>query len=111
MTKSDLIRAAAKRSGLTLAAATRGVDATLELTERVLAEEIMVRVKGLGRLEVRPKRTGFVPAPPRGAPRVARPGKSVALKTSRKALNKLNVERPMLERIIIKPGGKMENKI
>jgi len=111
MTKSDLIRAAAKRSGLTLAAATRGVETTLEIMKRVLAEENVVRVKGLGRLEVRPKRTGFVPAPPRGAPRVARPGKSVTLKTTRKALNKLNVEPPMLERIIIKPGGNMENKI
>jgi nucleoid DNA-binding protein len=93
MNKSTLIREAARRSGLPHVVAGRAVDAVLGVIKRELGEDNQVYIRGLGRLHLTPKRTGF--APGRGADPVPIPaGKAVRLKASRKAVASLNTEQP-----------------
>src|SRR5262249_61304065 len=60
MRKSELIREASRRSGLNHEKALRGVEATLDIIKHRLATD-SIRIRGLGRLEVRPKRRGMLP--------------------------------------------------
>jgi nucleoid DNA-binding protein len=93
MNKSDLIEEAAKRSGLTRREAARGVDAALEMIKRELAASSVIHIRGLGRLQLTPKRHGFLPAPFAGGSPIPIPaGRAVRLKTTRRALASLNTE-------------------
>ena len=67
MNKSDLIEEAARRSRLTRRAAARGVEATLEIIKRELGSRESISIRGLGRLYLKDKRSGFLPAAPDGA--------------------------------------------
>lgn len=110
MNKSDLIERAVKRSGLTRRRAASGVDAALDIIKRELGNSSAVYIRGLGRLQLKPKRHGFSPAPPRGgSPRPIPEGKSVRLKATRKAVASLNAE--PLNLITSKNiGGNMDKK-
>lgn len=91
MNKADLVKEAVRKTGLTRRKVARGVDATLAVIKRELSKENKIRISGLGSLEFRPKRSGFLPGagtPPRPVP----PGKSVKLRATRKALADLNSE-------------------
>src|SRR3954467_6417156 len=100
MNKSDLIREAARRSGLTNREAARGVSATLEMIKRELGTRHSVNIRGLGRLHLKPKRNGFMPAATDGAPPIPIPaGESVKLKATRKADASLNAEPLKLDKI------------
>src|SRR6267142_1192818 len=91
MNKSDLIKKAAKRSGLTRREAARGVEAALEMIKRELADNSIIHIRGLGRLQLTPKRHGFSPAPFAGGSPIPIPaGRAVRLKTTRRALASLN---------------------
>jgi nucleoid DNA-binding protein len=93
MNKSDLIEEAAKRSGVTRRKAARGVEAALDMIKRELAATSVIHIRGLGRLQVTPKRHGFLPAlVAGGSPIPIPPGRAVRLKTTRKALASLNIE-------------------
>jgi nucleoid DNA-binding protein len=93
MNKSDLIEEAAKRSGLTRREAARGVDSALAMIKRELAANSVIHIRGLGRLQLTPKRHGFLPAPFAGGSPIPIPaGRAVRLKTTRRALASLNTE-------------------
>ncbi|HKS42167.1 MAG TPA: HU family DNA-binding protein [Blastocatellia bacterium] len=107
MNKSDLIREAARRSGLTRRESARGVCAALEIIKRELGTRSSVNIRGLGHLQLKPKRIGFTP----GAPPIPIPaGKSVRLKATRKAVASLNTEPLKLDKIETKSGGTMDKK-
>ncbi|HLG16768.1 MAG TPA: HU family DNA-binding protein [Blastocatellia bacterium] len=111
MNKADLIEEAMKRSGLTRRAASRGVEAALEIIKREVSNDNDVSIRGLGRLQLKTKRSGLLPAGPAGHPRRPIPaGKAVRLKASRSAVASLNTE--PLKLVNLKPksksGGKME---
>ena len=111
MNKSDLIREAARRSGLTRRESARGVSAALEIIKRELGTRNSVNIRGLGRLHLKPKRNGFMPAAADGAPPIPIPaGKSVRLKATRKAVASLNTEPLKLDKIETKSGGTMDKK-
>jgi nucleoid DNA-binding protein len=96
MNKTQLIQEAARRSGLSRQKAALAVDAVLRLIKRDLGEDNQITIRGLGRLQLKPKRAGFVPNQAEGAPPIPIPaGKAVRLKATRKALASLNTEQPL----------------
>jgi nucleoid DNA-binding protein len=110
MNKSDLIREAASRTGLTLIDASRGVEATLEIIRRELGHSKEIRIKGLGRLRLRPKRSGLLPSPAGSPPRPVPAGRAVSLKATRTALASLNAGREKVDHTTIQIGGDMKEK-
>jgi nucleoid DNA-binding protein len=106
MNKSDLISAAMKRGNLTRSQASRGVDATLEIMKRELSADGLIQIRGLGRLLVKPKRKGFLPASPTPIPA----GRSVRLRAVRSAVAILSTEPLKLDNDRTKPGGIMDKK-
>jgi len=110
MNKADLINEAIKRTGLTRQEVARGVAAALQILKRELSSDGHVRISGLGQLELKPKRNGFLPAAS-NAPHIPIPaGKTVKLKPTRKAVARLNTEPLTLERPEIKFGGNVVMK-
>src|SRR5205085_3214183 len=96
MNKSQLIREAARRGGLSQRKAARAVDAMLGVIKRELGDENQITIRGLGRLHLKPKRAGFAPATAEGASHVPIPaGRAVRLKATRKAVTSLNTEQPL----------------
>jgi nucleoid DNA-binding protein len=110
MNKSDLIQEAARRGGLSRRAASRGVEATLAIFKRELGADNSINIRGLGRLQLKSKRIGFLPAADGAAPVPIPAGKSVKLKATRKALVRLNTEPLKLVETEIKSGGNMNKK-
>jgi nucleoid DNA-binding protein len=110
MNKTDLIREAVRRSGLTQREAGRGVDAALDMIKRELGADSVIHIPGLGRLKLTPKRHGFLPAPVAGGSPIPIPaGRAVRLKATRKAVASLNSE--PLKLINTKNfGGNMDKK-
>src|SRR6185295_2901217 len=110
MNKSDLINEAVKRSGLTRREAARGVETTLTLIKRELAASNDIHIRGLGRLQLSPKRHGFLPATvDGGSPKPIPAGRAVRLKATRGAVASFN-SGPL--EVITKNnfGGKMDKK-
>jgi nucleoid DNA-binding protein len=110
MNKTDLITEAVKRSGLTRREAARGVEAALEVIKRELGAASVIHIRGLGRLQLMPKRHGFLPAAVAGcSPTPIPAGRAVRLKASRTAVASLNNE-PL--KLINKNnfGGNMDKK-
>lgn len=96
MNKTQLIREAARRSGLSHKRAARAVEAMLDVIKRELGDENQIAIRGLGRLHLTPKRAGFVPAATEGASPTPIPaGRAVRLKATRKAVSSLNTEQPL----------------
>ena len=111
MNKSDLITEAVRRTGLKRDRASRGVEAALDIIKRELGSDQTISIPGLGRLELRPKRTGYLPAMADGAPaRPIPPGKAVRLKATRRAVATLNPEPLNRDEIEIDSGGTMEKR-
>jgi nucleoid DNA-binding protein len=111
MNKTDLINEAAKRAGVTKRQATRGVEATLEIIKRHLASDNTISIPGVGRLELRQKRSGYLPTQGDGTPpRPIPSGKAVKLKTTRKAVATLNSGPLRIDKIEINSGGNMDKK-
>ncbi len=110
MNKTDLIKEAVRRSGLTQREAGRGVDAALDMIKRELGADSVIHIPGLGRLKLTPKRHGFLPAPVAGGSPIPIPaGRAVRLKATRKAVASLNSE--PLKLINTKNfGGNMDKK-
>jgi nucleoid DNA-binding protein len=110
MNKTDLIKEAVRRSGLTQRKAGRGVDAALDMIKRELGADSIIHIPGLGRLKLTPKRHGFLPAPVAGGSPIPIPaGRAVRLKATRKAVASLNSE--PLKLINTKNfGGNMDKK-
>jgi nucleoid DNA-binding protein len=106
MNKADLIREAMRRGGITRSQASRGIDAALEIIKRELSNDGPVNIRGLGRLLVKEKRKGLLPASPKPIPA----GKSVRLKAARSAVAILSTEPLELDNQSIKLGGTMEKK-
>src|SRR4030095_14545663 len=93
MNKSDLINEAVKRSGLTRREAARGGETALQVIKRELAASNVIHIRGLGRLQISPKRRGFLPSPGGdGAPMRIPSGKAVRLKVTRNAVASINAE-------------------
>ncbi|MFY9556978.1 MAG: HU family DNA-binding protein [Blastocatellia bacterium] len=110
MNKTDLINEAAKRSRLSRSEAARGVEAALDIIKRELGNAQAIQIQGLGRLHLRPKRHGFLPASIKdGSPIPIPAGNAVRLKPSRGAVASLNNE-PL--KLINKNnlGGNMDKK-
>jgi nucleoid DNA-binding protein len=107
MNKTDLINEAAKRSGLTRRAASRGVQATLEVIKRELGTDNTIHIRGLGRLQLKAKRGGLIPASGGNPPRPVPAGKAVKLKATRKAVASLNPEPLRLDNKENTIGGNM----
>lgn len=61
MNKSDLIREAARRAGINVRQAGRGVDATLEIIARELGQSREVTIEGLSQLKLRLKSAELLP--------------------------------------------------
>ena len=110
MNKTDLIKEAVRRSGLTQREAGRGVDAALDMIKRELGADSVIHIPGLGRLKLAPKRHGFLPASVAGGSPIPIPaGRAVRLKATRKAVASLNSE--PLKLINTKNfGGNMDKK-
>jgi nucleoid DNA-binding protein len=97
MNKSDLIAEAVRRGGLAQRDAARGVETALAIIKRELSNDHQIHIRGLGRLHLRPKRAGFLPAVSAAAPPLPIPaGKAVKLTASRKAVASLNARAPEL---------------
>src|ERR1044071_1391336 len=96
MNKSDLIAEAVRRGGLAQRDAARGVETALAIIKRELGSDHQIHIRGLGRLHLRPKRAGFLPAVSAAAPLPIPAGKAVKLKASRKAVASLNARAPEL---------------
>ncbi len=107
MNKTQLIREAARRSGLPQRRAARAVETMLDVIKRELGDENQITIRGLGRLQLKPKRAGFVPASATGSSPVPIPaGRAVRLKATRKAVTSLNTEQPLkLEQLEPTSGG------
>ena len=111
MNKRDLINKVARRAGVTHRAASRAVEATFDIIKRELGSDKTITITGLGRLELRPKRSGYLPAPADGSPpRPIPAGKAVRLKINRKAVVTLNPGPPKVNKIEIDCGGNMDKK-
>src|SRR5262249_48616463 len=106
MNKSDLIEEAMRRGGFTRQRASRGIDATLEIIKRELSSDGRIHIRGLGRLLLKPKRKGFLPASPVPIPA----GKSVRLKAARSAVAILRSEPLKLDNQALESGGIMDKK-
>ena len=110
MNKTDLINEVVRRTGLKRRAASRGVEAALAAIKRELNSEAAVQIRGLGRLELRPKRNGLLPAMVGEAPRPIPAGRAVKLKATRKAVARLNTEPLTLDKNTNNFGGNMDKK-
>ncbi|MCI0486852.1 MAG: HU family DNA-binding protein [Blastocatellia bacterium] len=116
MNKKDLIEEAARRTGLARRAARRGVDATLSVIKGQLGSDDCIYIRGLGRLYLKPKRSGFLPAARGTPPKPIPAGKAVKLKASRQAVASLNTDKDRfltphtLDTSENNFGGKMEKK-
>ena len=111
MNKADLIEAAIERGKLSRRAATRGVEATLQIIKRELTSDHFFTIRGLGRLEMKSNRTGFLPPQTDGsAPRPIPPGRAARLKATRRAVASLNAEPLTLDNIRKNLGGILEMK-
>lgn len=81
------------RAKLTERDAMRGVEAILDVITREVSSGKVVRIRGLGSLQLKEKRRGFAPPSPNS--RASKPipeGKVVIIKPSRKAIENLNPE-------------------
>ncbi|HET9532524.1 MAG TPA: HU family DNA-binding protein [Blastocatellia bacterium] len=107
MNKTDLINESARRAGITRRRAARGVQATLEIIKRELGGDNSIYIRGLGRLQLKPKRGGLLPASGSNPPRPVPAGKAVKLKATRKALASLNTEPLKLDKTDNMIGGDM----
>ncbi|MEW6126821.1 MAG: HU family DNA-binding protein [Acidobacteriota bacterium] len=93
MRKSDLIKEVMSRAKLRERDATRGVEAILEVIAREVSSGKIIRIRGLGSLQLKDKRRGFTPpSPNRRASKPIPEGKVVIIKPSRKAIENLNPE-------------------
>ncbi len=110
MNKADLIRETAKRTGLTKREALRGVEATLDTIKRAVGNDNTIFIRGLGRLQLTPKRNGFAPAASGSPPRPIPAGKAVRLKVTRGTVASLNAEPLKLTNIENNFGGNMDKK-
>jgi nucleoid DNA-binding protein len=110
MNKSDLIREASRRSGVTRARAARAVEAALDIVKRELGTEQLVHIRGLGRLRLRQKRQGFSPAFDGGPPVPIPAGKAVRLTPARSVVVSLNTEPLKLDITENNPGGNMKHE-
>lgn len=110
MNKTDLISEVVRRTGLKRRTASRGVDAALEIIKRRLNSEAAVQIRGLGRLQLKPKRNGLLPALVGEAPRPIPAGRAVKLKATRKAVARLNTEPLTLDKNMKNFGGNMDKK-
>jgi hypothetical protein len=109
MTKEDLIREVTCRTGLTRREAARGIDAMLASIRLGLGSTEVIYIRGLGRLVLKSKKGGVLPAASDGSPpQPIPPGKAVKLVVSRRAVAKLN-SKPHAE-TKPKTGGNMDNK-
>lgn len=111
MIKSDLISEAAKRTGLSWREASRGVDATLEAIKQGLGRDRVLYIRGLGRLQIRSKRSGLLPANTGNHPQPIPAGKAVRLIATRRAVDSLNREPHKLDSVDRKIGGNMEKTL
>src|SRR6185503_5847175 len=110
MNKSDLIEEAMKRTGLKRRDVARGVDSAIEIIKRELGNASIVHIRGLGRLQLKEKRHGFLPALARGgSPRPIPEGRAVRLKATRRAVVSLNTE-PLKLNTNKNSGGNMDKK-
>jgi nucleoid DNA-binding protein len=110
MNKADLINEVVRRTGLKRRMASRGIEATLDYLKRELNSEAAVQIRGLGRLQLKPKRNGVLPATVGEAPRPIPAGRAVKLKATRKAVASLNTEPLTLDKNINNFGGNMDKK-
>jgi nucleoid DNA-binding protein len=110
MNKSDLIDEVVRRTGLKRRSAVRGIEATLEKIKCELNSDSAVQIRGLGRLQLKPKRNGLLPALTGEPPRPIPAGRAVKLKATRKAVASLNTEPLTLDKNIINIGGNMDKK-
>ena len=110
MNKTDLINEVARRTGLKRRAASRGIEAALGIIKRELNSEATVQIRGLGRLQLKPKRNGLLPSTAGNAPRPIPAGRAVKLKATRKAVARLNSEPLTLDQNINNFGGNMDKK-
>jgi nucleoid DNA-binding protein len=110
MNKSELIDEVVRRTGLKRRSVVRGIDATLEKIKRELNSDSAVQIRGLGRLQLKPKRNGLLPALTGEAPKPIPAGRAVKLKATRKAVASLNTEPLTLDKNIINIGGNMDKK-
>ncbi len=111
MNKRDLINEAARRTGLSRRAASRGVHSTLETIKNELSADNVINIRGLGRLSLKPKKQGFLPAAAAGLPPKPIPaGKAVRLKATRHIVASLNTEPLKLELNERNFGGEMNKK-
>ncbi|HKG21738.1 MAG TPA: HU family DNA-binding protein [Blastocatellia bacterium] len=110
MKKSDLIDEAMRRTGLGRRDAVRGVEAALGAIKRVLGNNETVSIRGLGRMYLGPKRSGFLPPNADRSPRPIPAGRAVRLRTTRKALASMNAEPLKLDNFRINLGGEMDKK-
>jgi nucleoid DNA-binding protein len=93
MKKSDLINAVMSRAELDGRDALRGIESMLEIISREVSAGKIIRIRGLGSLQLKEKRRGFLPpSPTGGSPKPIPEGKVVIIKASRKAIERLNVE-------------------
>jgi nucleoid DNA-binding protein len=93
MKKSDLINEVTSRTGLEEGDASRGIDSMLEIISREVSGGTIIRIRGLGSLQLKEKRRGFLPpSPTGGSPKPIPEGKVVIIKASRKAIERLNAE-------------------
>jgi nucleoid DNA-binding protein len=91
--------------------ASRGVDAALEIIKRELSSDNVIQIRGLGRLVMKPNRTGFLPPRSEGsAPRPIPAGRAVKLKATRRAVASLNAEPLKLDTNRTTLGGNLEMK-
>jgi nucleoid DNA-binding protein len=110
MNKSDLIEEAVKRSGLKRRQAARGVDAALDTIKRELENASVIHVRGLGRLHLKSKRRGYVPARNADGSHLLIPaGRAVKLTASRRAVVSLNTG-PLKLKNENNIGGNMDKK-
>jgi nucleoid DNA-binding protein len=110
MNKTDLINEVVRRTGLKRRAASRGIEAAIEIIKRELNSEAIVQIRGLGRLQLKPKRNGLLPSTAGKAPRPIPAGRAVKLKATRKAVARLNSEPLTLDQNINNFGGNMDKK-
>lgn len=94
MIKSDLISEVMKRTGLSRREAARGVEATLRAIKRGIGRGDSLHIRGLGRLQAKPKRAGA--------------GQIVKLKATRRAIASLNSS--PCSSIEPRSGGNMEKR-
>ena len=108
MNKADLINEVSVRTGFSRRAVSRAVKVTLNIIAGRVGDDGELYIRRLGRLKVKPKRRGFLPAQKPLFPRPIPAGKSVILKPSRRVLQSLNQEPNGLDPQETKTGGKLE---